>query len=264
MASEAENRQAFEVQAGYCDAMDAPVTGRVARVLGRALSRDTRVGTRVLDWPGEPVADAVVLRLIGGLHALHRRGADAALSQVFAGETGDVDAVMRDVLARHDDTLWPWLDGPPQTNEVQRSAGLMTGLLHVVHAFAQPVEVLEIGSSAGLNLLIGRLRFDLGGVAAGPAASPLTIRPAWRGPPPPIAPVVVQKAHGVDRAPVDVLDPAQAERLAAYVWVDNDARQARLAAAIDMVRDGPVDLAKGDAADWVEDRLASPRRRRPA
>lgn len=257
MASEAENRQAFEIQAAYCDAMAAPVTARIARALGRVLSRETQVGRRLLDWPGEPVADATVLRLIGGLHALHRRRADAALSCVLAGADGGLHAVLAGVLARHDGALLPWLDGPPQTNEVQRSAGLMTGLLHVARAVARPLDVLEIGSSAGLNLLIGRLRFELGGVTTGPAAAP-TIRPEWRGPPPPAADVAIRSAQGVDRAPVDVRDPAQAERLAAYIWIDNDERQARLAAAIDLVRAAPVALAQGDAADWVKQRLAMP------
>ncbi|MEH3045694.1 DUF2332 domain-containing protein [Sphingomonas adhaesiva] len=255
MATEAENRASFEVQAQYCDAMAAPRTAAVSRALGRVLSRDTETGRRVLDWAGEPVADALVLRLVGGLHALLRRGGDAELARMFAD--GD-DSATASAVARHDAALLPWLDGPPQTNEAARSAGLMTGLLHVAQAFGPRVEVLEIGSSAGLNLLIGRMRFDLGGVMAGPAASPLLIRPEWRGVAPPAVPIEVVRARGVDIAPVDVADPAQAERLAGYVWVDNDARLARLDTAIAMVRAAPVDLVPGDAADWVEAQLAEP------
>jgi hypothetical protein len=261
MASEAENRAAFEVQAGYCDAMAAPITARVSRALGRALTRETDVGRRVLDWTGEPVADALVLRLVGGLHALHRRGADAELARVFSGAVADdeaVNAALAGVVARHDAALLPWLDGPPQTNEAARSAGLMTGLLHVAQRFGPRVELLEIGSSAGLNLLIGRMRFDLGGVRVGPAASPLAIVPEWRGLPPPEARVEVVSARGVDIAPVDLGDAAAAERLQAYVWVDAEERQARLDTAIAMVRAEPVDVARGDAADWVEARLAEP------
>lgn len=261
MAGESDNRAAFEVQARYCDAMAAPVTARVSRALGRTLTRDTRVGRRVLDWPGEPVADAVVLRLIGGLHALHRAGLDAEVSRVFSGAERDaatVDRLLAGVIARADERLLAWLDGPPQTNEAARAAGLMTGLLHVAQRFGPRVEVLEIGSSAGLNLLIGRMRFDLGGVAVGPAASPLRIAPAWRGAPPPDVAVEVVSARGVDIAPVDVADPASAARLQAYVWVDAAERQARLDTAIAIVREHGVDLVQGDAADWVEARLAEP------
>ena len=52
MANEAENRAAFEIQAGYCGAMDAPITARVCTALALALDRDSETGRRVLDWPG--------------------------------------------------------------------------------------------------------------------------------------------------------------------------------------------------------------------
>lgn len=261
MADEATNRASFEVQAGYCDAMAAPVTALVSRALGQCLTRDTVTGARVLDWPGEPVADALVLRLVGGLHALARSGSDPALATLFSGavsEPGAVERILTAAIAAHDARLLPWLDGPPQTNEVARSAGLMTGILHLAVRFGPTIEVLEIGSSAGLNLLIGRLRFDLGGVMAGPADAPLTIRPDWRGPPPPDAPVEVVSARGVDIAPVDVADPAQADRLAAYVWADARDRTARLDTALAMVRERPVMIEQGDAADWVERELERP------
>jgi hypothetical protein len=250
MADETTNRAAFEVQAQYCDAMAAPLTAHLCRALARVLTRDTATGARVLDWTGEPVADAVVLRLVGGLHALARRGE----ADPFAA----TDTGLAAILATHDAALLPWLDGPPQTNEAQRSAGLMTGLLHVAAALGPRVEVLEIGSSAGLNLLVDRMRFDLGGMVAGPPGAPLTIAPEWRGPPPPAAPIAIVRTRGVDLAPVDVRDPAQAERLAGYVWIDAAERLARLSTAIAMVRDRAVDLAQGDAPDWVAARLAEP------
>ncbi|MES2337740.1 MAG: DUF2332 domain-containing protein [Pseudomonadota bacterium] len=257
MASEADNRSAFAVQAGYCRAMDAPITARIVAALEQALDRDTATGRAVLDWPGEPVADALVLRLMGGLHALHRAGVDPALSQMFAGGPIDPDAV-RDTLRIHDDALLPWLDGPPQTNEAARSAGLMTGLLHLAQRFGPRMEILEIGSSAGLNLLIDRYRFDLGEVRAGPVDARVPIRPDWRGPPPPDVPIAITATRGVDIAPVDLGDPAAAERLQAYVWIDAVERQARLAATIAMVREHGVALEQGDAADWVEARLVEP------
>lgn len=261
MATEAENRESFHVQAGYCAAMDAPITTRIVTALADALDRDSKTGRRVLDWPGEPVADAMVLRLTGGLHALHRAGVDPALSRVFLGEVTDPDTVratLGSTLRNHDAALLPWLDGPPQTNEAGRSAGLMTGLLHIAERYGPRVELLEIGSSAGLNLLIDRYAFDLGGVRAGPADAPLTIRPEWRGPPPPDVPIEITTVCGVDIAPVDLTDPAAAKRLEAYVWVEAVERQQRLATAIALVRQHGVALDRGDAADWVEARLAEP------
>lgn len=261
MSDEATNRQSFVVQAEYSGAMAAPITTRVCLSLGRVLNRDSATGRAVLDWPGEPVADALVLRLVGGVHALHRAGVDPALSQVFRGDVTDdaqVDAILGAAVIAHDAVLLPWLAGPPQTNEAGRSAGLMTGLLHLAQRFGPRVELLEIGSSAGLNLLIDRYGFDLGGVRAGPDPAELTITAEWRGPPPPAAPIEIVGVRGVDIAPVDLSDDAAAERLAAYVWVDALERQARIDTAIAMVRRHGVRLEQGDAADWAEARLAQP------
>ena len=259
MAGEAENLAAFEVQAHYCRQMDAPVTTRIVEALPVALDRSTATGRTVLDWPGEPVADAMVLRLIGGLHALHRAGVDPALSQVFEGATTNptaIVAVLGGTFADHDAAILPWLAGPPQTNEAGRSAGLMTGLLHLAARFGPRIELLEIGSSAGLNLNIGRYGFDLGGLRVGPANAALTLVPDWRGPPPPAAPVEIVSARGVDIAPLDLADEAQARRLQAYVWVEAVERQARLATAIGLVREHGVALDQGDAAEWLAARLA--------
>ncbi|WP_213979124.1 DUF2332 domain-containing protein [Sphingomonas sp. dw_22] len=260
MADEQANRQSFDIQAAYCTAMHAPITARISSVLGRTMTRYSETGRRVLDWPGEPVADAVVLRLIGGLHALHRRGV-GELAPVFTGEATDeqvVAAILGKELVEHDAELLPWLDGPPQTNEAGRSGGLMTGILHLAARYGPRFEVLEIGSSAGLNLLIGRYRFDLGDVHTGPIDSPVEIRPEWRGPPPPDVAVEIVSARGVDIQPLDLSDTRDAERLQAYCWVENVERQARLEKTIAMVRAEGVDLAQGDAADWIEARLAEP------
>lgn len=88
--------------------------------------------------------------------------------------------------------------------------------------------------------------------------SPVTLRPDWRGSPPPKAPVAIELVRGVDIAPIDLTDPAAATRLAAYCWIDATERQTRLDRAIAMVRDHGVALARGDAADWLAARLAEP------
>ncbi len=225
------------------------MTAAVARALADVLDHETATGRVVLDWSGDPIADALPLRLIGGLHALHRAGH-------AVGFDGDVDR-LRAALVEHDATLLPWLDGPPQTNEPGRSAALMVGLLHLAQRYGPRFEVLELGSSAGLNLLIDRYRFDLGGVMVGPE-SPVLLQPEWRGPPPPSAPVEIGAVRGVDVAPIDLIDRAAATRLAAYVWIDATERQVRLDRAIAMVRRHGVALDRGDAAAWIDAQLAEP------
>lgn len=261
MASEENNRGAFAIQQHYCNIMGAPIYARLCGAIAQGLNHDSQVGGRVLDWPGEPTRDALPLRFIGGLHALVLAGADDELAAIFSGTIDDpaaVEAALGRALLRHDVALLPWLNGPPQTNEPGRSAALMTGLLEIARRHGPRIEILEIGSSAGLNLLIDRYRFDLGGVNIGPAGSPVTIVPEWRGPPPPDVPIEIVSTRGCDVAPMDATDPAVGARLAAYVWAETPERMARLKGAIGMVREKAVRLERADAADWIEARLAEP------
>jgi len=261
MADEAANREAFRVQEFYCRNMDAPIYARLCTAIADGLTRESRTGMRILDWPGEPTLDALPLRFIGGLHALVRAGSDAGLGAVFRGETTDPSAIavaVNAALIAHDDMLWPWLDGPPQTNEPGRSGALILGLLEIARRYGPKIELLEIGSSAGLNLLIDRYAFDLGGVKIGPADAPVTIVPDWRGEPPVPTPIDFVSVRGCDVHPLDATDPAVEARLAAYVWAETPARAERLTRAIAMQRVRHVDLVQADAADWVEARLAEP------
>lgn len=249
--------EAFEAQVAYCERNNSPITAAVCRTLIETLEASTQIGARVLGWQGNPTADAVPLRLVGGIHSLWQRGIAPELAPIF--ERGDVDVVaMRSVLERHDAELMPWLDGPPQTNEPGRSAQLMTGLLEIARRHGPKIELLEIGSSAGLNLMIGRYRIDLPGVSTGPADSPVVLTPEWRGPPPASGPIEIVSARGVDIAPIDATSDAGADRLLAYVWADHHVRFDRMAKALSMIRAEPPQLDAGHAAEWVEARLAEP------
>jgi hypothetical protein len=163
---------------------------------------------------------------------------------------------LRPVLAGP--TLLPWLDGPPQTNEVGRSAVLMGGFLTLVREFPQPFELLELGASAGLNLLPDRYAYNLGGLFVGDPASPVRLQPQWQGPPPPRAEAIIASRAGVDLNP---LDPRRdGERLLAYVWPDQQERLTRLEAALAIAAGDPPPVDRGDAAEWLERRLDAPPR----
>jgi len=241
--------EAMAFQADFCERGGAPLTARGCRALAAGLDRTTATGRRVLDWSGNRIADAMPLRLVAPYHALYRKG----LIPSF-----DTAEAIRAATVVHDAWIEGWLDGPPQTNEPARSANFMAALLVLANRFGLPFELLEIGSSAGLNLLIDRFGYDLGGVKAGPDGSPVLIRPEWRGARPPQSQVQIDSVRGVDIAPIDVTDPTAAERLMAYVWIDAPERTARVEAAIAMIAAQPVDLAEGDAADWIEARLVEP------
>lgn len=249
--------EAFAGQVAYCERNDAPITGRLCHLLIEALDATTKTGACVLNWAGNPVADALPLRLAGGVHAAWQRGVAPELAPLFERSEGDV-ATMRAFLREHDANLLPWLDGPPQTNEPGRSAQLMAGLLEIAARHGPRIELLEIGSSAGLNLMIGRYRIEFPGVSTGPENSPVDLTPEWRGHPPSLGPIEIVSARGVDIAPVDATSEEGANRLLAYIWADHHVRFDRMAKALAMIRAEPPQLDAGHAADWVEARLAEP------
>ena len=88
-----------------------------------------------------------------------------------------------------------FLDSPPQTNEVGRSAALFGGLLQVLGTAEHPdlpVRLVEIGASAGLNLLADRFVYRAadGSTWSAGDPTPVVLDPAWESRPPGILPAV--------------------------------------------------------------------------
>jgi hypothetical protein len=248
-------REAFRTQAAFCRSAGSPLTGEVCAVLAERLDRKTQTGATILGWPGNPMADALMMRITGGLNALARSGRDPALSALYRARNGDLAREIPRVLAQWDDWLLPWLEGPPQTNEVARAGALWPGIMAVADRFGPDVELLELGASAGLNLNLDRFGYVLDGIAAGDPGSGVQLKPEWHGKPPISAPVNVVARAGVDQNPLDVSKPEVVERLMAYVWPDQDERVTRIGAAIALAQANPPLVIKADAADWLEDRL---------
>ncbi len=133
-----------------------------------------------------------------------------------------------------------------QTNEVARCAALLPAFAAV--GDERPLALIEIGASAGLNLLWDHYAYDYGGRTAGAPGSRLSIACELRGPHvPPLDPPSVGCRVGVDLSPIDASDRADARWLHACVWPDQPARHARLEAALAIARDHPVEVRRGDA-----------------
>lgn len=262
-----DNRVAegIKVQAEHCRRNGAPVTARIVEAQLALMDGNTFCGQRIANWPGLPLEDAMPLRLAGGFHHLLLTGDDDRLTPVYRGEITDqaaVDAIVCAVTADHDTRLLPWLDGPPQTNEAGRSASFMAGLLWLAdHGLPSRWQCLEIGSSAGVNLMMDRYRYQLGDVGTGPGWSDLSINPEWRGSSPPslkkFSVWKFQSLKGCDIAPVDLTDASQLQRLRAYVWPEQSERHARLDFAAYSAGVTKPDLIRAEAADFVEAQLST-------
>lgn len=254
-------RTAFANQVVYCRANDAPVTARVVAALGALIDAPrTEFARRIAEWQGAPLADALPLRAAGGIHALHLAGAAHELAPIYA-DSEDINdaAIVAGVIHRHEAALLPWLDGPPQTNEAGRSSNFIAAMLWLAEQGLPPhFQCLEIGSSAGINLMIDRYHYDLAAVQVGPQPGAMAFTPEWRGNHPPQHRIGFAGLKGCDVAPVDLTDPAQALRLKAYIWPEHHIRFARMAAAIAAATEKKPDIIHSNAADFVEAELAKP------
>jgi hypothetical protein len=235
---------AFEQQAAWCDA-SAPFTAHVLRASRQWLATDAAAQVDFSALAEDPLAAAVPLRWVGGLHLLALQG-----QQPWAGlwppangaaDAGPLDAAIRLAWQTRRPLLRDALSRPPQTNEAQRSAALLPGLLHIAAATGLPLALLEMGASAGLNLWCDRYRLAPATEPAwawGDASAAVTLRPAWTGPPPWRAeaggrPPSLDVRHraACDAYPVDLRQPAEALRLASFIWPEQTERLARLRAA---------------------------------
>jgi hypothetical protein len=257
----ADVREAYGNQVDYCRANDSVVTARIVGAIAALLDQPSPGAfiARVRDWQGSPLGDALPLRSAGGLHALHLSGNAPELAPIYADERADDLALVGAAVRSHEAFLLPWLDGPPQTNEAGRSSSFIAAMLWLTQQGLPPrFECLEIGSSAGINLMIDRYHYDLGGVQVGLEDAAMRFTPEWRGPPPPHQRISFASLKGCDVAPVDLRDPVQALRLKAYIWPEHTVRFARLEAAIAAATAKVPDLVEMNAADFVEQELAKP------
>jgi len=275
---------AFDQQVAWC-AQPSPFTSRVlARSrLWLAHTPDAHAALSALAL--DPLAAAVALRWAAGLHLLALLGLSPWVDLWPPQEPGPraedaafdtaLDAAIALAWRSQQPLLADALSRPPQTNEVQRSAALLPGLLHVAGRSRLPLVLLELGASSGLNLWCDRYRHaprPAPGQTAwawGDIGDPLTLQADWSGPPPwaPAAsapPLRILRRAACDQHPVDLREPAQALRGASFIWPDQADRLARLrsaqtAAARWMVAEG-LQVQAASAADFVAQELRSPQR----
>lgn len=208
-----------------------------------------------------PSGSALQLRLLAGVFRLVLAGEAPELRPYYPCLGGDAPPdqawpVLRAVIGRHVPELRAALEIAPQTNEVGRAAALLVGLCHLEgRTGARRVRLLELGASAGLNLLLDRFGVSGTGWRWGPEDSPLQLRDAVQGPFRPEEVTVVDRA-GCDLAPVDATTAEGQQLLTSFVWPFDLHRHARLRAALEVAQADPVRVDRAAAASWLPERLA--------
>ena len=258
---------AFERQATGCAALGGQFTARVCRLLGQTLDTSTAFGRRVLDWPRDSLwPDLMPLRCCAALNTLMRQGQADALAAFYPPhDNADDDAFARAItatIAAHDAGMTAFLDSPPQTNEVVRSAVLLGGFLEIARATGLPLALYEMGASAGLNLRFDSYRYDLGhGKSWGAVDAPVALASDWRGAGPDLStPVQIAARAAVDLRPVDARARADRERMLAYIWPEQTNRIRRIENALDGLARSDIRVEQGDALAWLTTQMAQPAR----
>jgi hypothetical protein len=148
-----------------------------------------------------------------------------------------------------------------QTNEVQRCTALLPAFLTVARETGLPLELLELGPSAGLNLLFDRYRYVYAEGTWGLAETELELVADERGGHVPASllaeQLIVRRRRGIDLAPVDATSRDGYLLLRSFVWPGLDGRVRRLDAAVATLRTSDrLELVEGDYVELLPGILA--------
>lgn len=216
--------------------------------------------------PGQPPANV----LYAAVHYLLLRGNDHELRRFYANLNGgrsdpDLERVFplfRQFVAEYRGEMTPLLRSRvTNTNEVGRCAVLHAGFQALAREAGEPLHLVELGPSAGLNLLWDRYRICYrrhdSAFFSGPSDAPLTIETELHGegvPPYGPAPRLGSRV-GLERSPVNLSVRDERDWLRALVWPDHVARFAKLDRALAIASREMLPIRPGDALELLPDAL---------
>jgi hypothetical protein len=217
--------------------------------------------------PGQPHANMI----LGAVHFLLLRGTEHPLQRFYAS-VGGATAVQdedpfpdfRDFVLRHRAKLEPLIaTRVTNTNEIGRSALLHPGFRTIAAQVKAPLALIEIGPSAGLNMIWDsygvNYRKDGEIVATVNPKAALVIEAELKGerlPPTSAAPEVGGRL-GLELNPVNLDNADDRDWLRALVWPDQGARRKRLDSAIALFMAHQPPIRAGDALALLPDALAA-------
>ena len=216
---------------------------------------------------GQPHANMI----LGSVHFLLLRGADHPLKRFYATVGGTAKIEDEDPFPDFREFILTWKreiahlieSRVTNTNEVARSCILHPGFRVIAEACGEPLHLIEIGPSAGLNLVWDRygVRYSRKGNIAACIApdAELVLDCELRGEatlPMGETPGVASRV-GLELNPVDLGSREDRDWLRALIWPDEVARMKRLEQALTIVERAKPEIRTGDALDLLPDALAS-------
>jgi hypothetical protein len=216
---------------------------------------------RLLEGIPAPPGSVPQLRLMSALHYLVLSGQAPALAAFYPGAGGslapaEVWPAALSAIEEHFAQMRTRLRRTVQTNEPGRSAVLFAGLLWLAARHRQPIRLLEVGASAGLNLLADRYCYRVGDRELGDPSSPLRFVDPW-APPPPVdlaataAALRIVARAGCDPSPLDPRRPDDRLTLLSYIWPDELHRIERMRTALSVASRDPAPVAPAVGSAWL-------------
>ncbi|MFJ3519854.1 DUF2332 domain-containing protein [Streptomyces sp. NPDC090131] len=215
-------------------------------------------GTR----PGQPAPNM----LLGAIHHILRRGVQHPLATYVTGheplEAGRADELLADFCRRHTGRIERIISTRSvQTNEVGRCAVLLPAFAALQQQLDdRPIRIVDVGASAGLNLLWDRYTYDYGGHRLTlPNSDPGTVLSCdIKGGVPPLAVDVARfvRPVGIELSPVDVTDTEATEWLVSLTWPEQTTRMHTLNSALALAARTPPTILAGPAEEHLADVVA--------
>lgn len=237
--------------------------------LMRAAAGDIERGgvvAELFDSVPVPPGSVPALRLLAALHQLVLTGRAPRLAAFYPSAGGAEPPALawpaaEETLRGRFDWVRERLAVTVQTNEPGRAAVLFAALLWLSERHRLPIRLLEVGASAGLNLLVDRFCYVIAGEALGDPGSPVRFVEPWSPAPPIDAPAAARRLRiaergGCDVAPLDASDAEARTTLLSYIWPDELERFRRTCAALGLAAALRPPVAHAAAGAWLPDMLA--------
>lgn len=224
---------------------------------------------KLFDPIPNPPGSVPQLRLLAALHHLVLAGRTPELAAYYPSvggkQRGDgVWQAAHGAIEAHFDWIQQRLTRTVQTNEPGRSAVLYPALLWLTLEYELPIRLLEIGASAGLNLLVDRYCYAVNGREHGDPSSPVRFPEPWQPGPPIDAAATSERLQitsraGCDRQPLDPCDTEDRITILSYIWPDELHRFERISAALEIASADPPPVSAEAASDWLARALSEGR-----
>lgn len=257
--SQAEIEAGVRLQANMCRALGAPFTAAIIEAAADDYASGGVLAELLHDWREEPMPAALGLRLAGAFQYIARSEPESGLGALYRALDANPDPetvrrLIADTARSYAGVMSDYIARAVQTNEVLRSAALLGGFLEAAKQTGLPLDLYEIGASAGLLLNWDQYAYDFGSFGWGRGAQRLSTE--WKGPHPDWPQTVrVAGRRGCDISPVDYRDDKAVARAVSYIWVEQADRRERYIKAVATARDLKPEVEQADAGDWLATRL---------